>query len=100
MAAWKLGAALATECTVVLKPAEQTPLSALYLAEAGFPDGILNIVTGAAKTGEALVDHPNVVKIAFTGSTKVGKHIMSQVSEDHKRVTLELGGEISKYYLP
>ncbi|MBC1935727.1 aldehyde dehydrogenase family protein [Listeria grandensis] len=104
MAAWKLGAALATGCTVVLKPAEQTPLSALYLAklsqEAGFPDGVLNIVTGAAKTGEALVDHPNVDKIAFTGSTKVGKHIMSQVSEDLKRVTLELGGKSPNIIFP
>ncbi|MBC1286350.1 aldehyde dehydrogenase family protein [Listeria booriae] len=104
MAAWKLGAALATGCTVVLKPAEQTPLSALYLAklaqEAGFPDGVLNIVTGAAATGEELVAHPDINKIAFTGSTKVGKHIMSQASDALKRVTLELGGKSPNIIFP
>lgn len=97
MAMWKLGAALATGCTVILKPAEQTPLSALYLAEllaeAGFPDGVVNIVPGFGETaGQALVDHPQVNKIAFTGSTEVGKLIMRSASYSLKRVTLELGG--------
>lgn len=98
MAMWKLGAALATGCTVVLKPAEQTPLSALYLAEliekAGFPPGVVNIVPGFGETaGQALVDHPQVDKIAFTGSTQVGKLIMSSAAQSLKRVTLELGGK-------
>ncbi|WP_019242128.1 MULTISPECIES: aldehyde dehydrogenase family protein [Bacillus] len=98
MAMWKLGAALATGCTVVLKPAEQTPLSALYLAElidkAGFPAGVVNIVPGfGATAGQSLVDHPQVDKIAFTGSTKVGKSIMASASQSLKRVTLELGGK-------
>lgn len=98
MALWKLGAALATGCTVVLKPAEQTPLSALFLAElideAGFPPGVINIVPGFGGTaGQALVDHPQVDKIAFTGSTLVGKSIMASASKSLKRVTLELGGK-------
>jgi len=104
MAAWKLGAALATGCTVVLKPAEQTPLSALYLAElaaeAGFPEGVFNVVTGYGETGEEIVKHPEVNKIAFTGSTDVGKHIMSQASGSLKRVTLELGGKSPNIILP
>ncbi|WP_425467102.1 aldehyde dehydrogenase family protein [Pseudalkalibacillus caeni] len=105
MAAWKLGAALATGCTVVLKPAEQTPLSALYLAElmeeAGFPEGVVNVVPGFGETaGDALVQHPQVDKIAFTGSTAVGKYIMSQASKDLKRVTLELGGKSPNIILP
>ncbi|MGC4378027.1 aldehyde dehydrogenase family protein [Fictibacillus sp. Mic-4] len=104
MAAWKLGAALATGCTVVLKPAEQTPLSALYLAqlaqEAGFPEGVINVVTGAGETGAALVDHPDVNKIAFTGSTEVGKLIMENASKTLKRVTLELGGKSPNIILP
>ncbi|MCM3732843.1 aldehyde dehydrogenase family protein [Fictibacillus nanhaiensis] len=104
MAAWKLGAALATGCTVILKPAEQTPLSALYLAklaqDAGFPEGVLNVVTGAGETGAALVDHPNVDKIAFTGSTEVGKLIMRNASNSLKRVTLELGGKSPNIILP
>ncbi|MDM5336831.1 aldehyde dehydrogenase family protein [Fictibacillus enclensis] len=104
MAAWKLGAALATGCTVVLKPAEQTPLSALYLAklaqEAGFPEGVLNVVTGAGETGAALVDHPEVNKIAFTGSTEVGKMIMRNAADSLKRVTLELGGKSPNIILP
>ncbi|WP_110114964.1 aldehyde dehydrogenase family protein [Bacillus sp. CGMCC 1.16541] len=105
MAAWKLGAALATGCTVVLKPAEQTPLSALYLAklveEAGFPKGVLNVVPGYGKTaGAPLVDHPLVDKIAFTGSTAVGKYIMKQASDSLKRVTLELGGKSPNIILP
>lgn len=105
MATWKLGAALATGCTVVLKPAEQTPLSALYLAqlmeEAGFPKGVVNIVPGFGKTaGAPLVDHPLVDKIAFTGSTAVGKYIMRQASDSLKRVTLELGGKSPNIILP
>ncbi|MBS4189604.1 aldehyde dehydrogenase family protein [Bacillus sp. FJAT-49705] len=105
MAMWKLGAALATGCTVVLKPAEQTPLSALYLAEliqeAGFPPGVVNIVPGFGETaGQPLVDHPLVDKIAFTGSTEVGKMIMERASKTLKRVTLELGGKSPNIILP
>lgn len=105
MAMWKLGAALATGCTVVLKPAEQTPLSALYLAElvaeAGFPAGVINIVPGFGETaGQPLVDHPLVDKIAFTGSTEVGKLIMANSSKTLKRVTLELGGKSPNIILP
>src|SRR6266540_5058865 len=81
MAAWKLGPALATGCTVVLKPAEETPLSALRLGEliqeAGFPDGVVNIITGFGETaGAALAAHPGIDKVAFTGSTEVGKLIL------------------------
>ncbi|WP_077619189.1 aldehyde dehydrogenase family protein [Bacillus sinesaloumensis] len=105
MAMWKLGAALATGCTIVLKPAEQTPLSALYLAElmeeAGFPAGVVNIVPGFGETaGQPLVDHPQVDKIAFTGSTEVGKMIMARASKSLKRVTLELGGKSPNIILP
>lgn len=105
MAMWKLGAALATGCTVVLKPAEQTPLSALYLAEliqeAGFPPGVVNIVPGYGESaGQPLVDHPLVDKIAFTGSTEVGKLIMERASKTLKRVTLELGGKSPNIILP
>ncbi len=105
MAAWKLGAALATGCTVVLKPAEQTPLSALYLAqlaaEAGFPEGVLNVIPGYGETaGEPLVKHPLVNKIAFTGSTTVGKSIMAEASNSMKRITLELGGKSPNIILP
>lgn len=105
MAMWKLGAALATGCTIVLKPAEQTPLSVLYLAElieeAGFPPGVINIVPGFGETaGQPLVDHPLVDKIAFTGSTAVGKRIMSNASQTLKRVTLELGGKSPNIILP
>ncbi|WAA12923.1 aldehyde dehydrogenase family protein [Fervidibacillus halotolerans] len=105
MAMWKLGAALATGCTVVLKPAEQTPLSALYLAElieeAGFPKGVINIVPGFGETaGQPIVDHPLVDKIAFTGSTEVGKLIMNRASKTLKRVTLELGGKSPNIILP
>jgi aldehyde dehydrogenase (NAD+) len=105
MAMWKLGAALATGCTVVLKPAEQTPLSALYLAElieeAGFPAGVINIVPGFGETaGQPLVDHPLVDKIAFTGSTEVGKSIMEKAAKTLKRVTLELGGKSPNIILP
>lgn len=105
MAAWKLGAALATGCTVVLKPAEQTPLSALYLAqlaeEAGFPAGVINVIEGFGETtGTALVKHPKVNKIAFTGSTEVGKFIMKEAANTMKRVTLELGGKSPNIILP
>ncbi len=98
MAAWKLGPALATGCTVVLKPAEQTPLTALRLGEliqeAGIPDGVVNIVTGLGETaGAALAGHPGVDKIAFTGSTEVGKLIVKAAANDLKKVSLELGGK-------
>src|ERR1700739_3016973 len=97
LASWKPGPALACGNTVVLKPAEQTPLTALRLgelaAEAGFPAGVLNIVTGGPETGKALVSHPGVDKIAFTGSTVVGKEIMRSAADTLKRVTLELGGK-------
>jgi aldehyde dehydrogenase (NAD+) len=94
---WKLGPALACGNTFVLKPAEQTPLTALRLGElaidAGFPPGVLNIITGGPETGAALVRHKDVDKIAFTGSTSVGKEIMRNSAETLKRVTLELGGK-------
>ena len=97
LASWKLGPALATGNTVVLKPAEQTPLTALRLGqlaqEAGFPGGVLNIITGGPETGRELVKHPGVDKLAFTGSTMVGKEIMRSAADTMKRVTLELGGK-------
>lgn len=98
MAAWKLGPALATGCTVVLKPAEETPLSALRLGEliqeAGFPNGVVNIITGFGETaGAALAAHPGVDKVAFTGSTEVGKLILQAATNDLKKVSLELGGK-------
>jgi phenylacetaldehyde dehydrogenase len=98
MCAWKLGPALATGCTVVLKPAEQTPLTALRLGEliieAGFPPGAVNILTGYGEsTGAALVAHPGVDKVAFTGSTQVGKLINKSATDTLKRVSLELGGK-------
>jgi acyl-CoA reductase-like NAD-dependent aldehyde dehydrogenase len=104
MASWKLGPALAAGCTVVLKPAEQTPLTALRLGElaleAGFPPGVLNVVTGDGRTGAALVDHPAVDKIAFTGSTEVGREIGAKAGRTLKRVTLELGGKSPNIILP
>jgi betaine-aldehyde dehydrogenase len=98
MAAWKLAPALAAGCTCVLKPAEQTPLTALELAnyfeEVGLPPGVVNIVTGFGETaGAPLVAHPEVNKIAFTGSAQVGKIILKAAAENIKRVTLELGGK-------
>ena len=97
MAAWKIAPALATGNTVVLKPAETTPLTALKLAEimqdADLPPGVVNVVTGAGVTGEALVRHPDVDKIAFTGSTEVGKLIRKALAGTPKRLTLELGGK-------
>jgi acyl-CoA reductase-like NAD-dependent aldehyde dehydrogenase len=105
MAAWKLGAALATGCTSVVKPASYTPLSVLYLAslfnDAGFPKGVINIVPGpGGETGDALVGHPLVNKIAFTGSTAVGMDIMKNASFSLKRVTLELGGKSPNIVMP
>jgi phenylacetaldehyde dehydrogenase len=98
MAAWKLGPALATGCTVVLKPAEQTPLTALRLAEliaeAGVPDGVVNVVAGFGETaGAALAAHDDVDKVAFTGSTEVGKLIVQAAAGNLKKLTLELGGK-------
>lgn len=98
MAAWKLAPALAAGCTCILKPAEQTPLTALemagWLEEIGFPPGVVNIVTGFGETaGAPLVTHPDVNKIAFTGSAAVGKIILRNAAESIKRVTLELGGK-------
>jgi phenylacetaldehyde dehydrogenase len=105
MAAWKLGPALAAGCTCVLKPAEQTPLTALRLGElireAGFPPGVVNILTGEGETtGAALVAHPGVDKIAFTGSTEVGKLINKGATDTLKRVSLELGGKSPVIVLP
>lgn len=97
MATWKLAPALAAGNSVVLKPAEQTPLTALRLAElfkqAGVPDGVVNVVTGDGRTGETLVKHPGVDKIAFTGSTEVGRQVMINAAGTLKRVSLELGGK-------
>ena len=97
MAAWKLGAALACGNTVVLKPAEQTPLTALLLArligEVGFPEGVVNVVTGFGDAGAALAAHPDVDKVAFTGSTEVGYEIVKASAGNLKRVSLELGGK-------
>jgi len=97
MAAWKLAPALAAGNTCVLKPAETTPLSALLLAEvcqqADLPPGVVNIVTGAGETGAAIVAHPSVAKVAFTGSTEVGKQIREAVAGTGKKLTLELGGK-------
>ncbi len=97
LASWKLGPALACGNTIVLKPAEQTPLTALRFGElaieAGVPPGVLNIVTGGPETGKTIVRHPGIDKIAFTGSTAVGKEIMRSSADTLKRVTLELGGK-------
>jgi len=97
LASWKLGPALACGNTIVLKPAEQTPLTTLRMGElaieAGIPAGVLNIVTGGPEVGKAIVQHPGIDKIAFTGSTAVGKEIMKGAADTLKRVTLELGGK-------
>ncbi len=97
MLAWKIAPALATGNTVVLKPAETTPLTALLFAEicqqADLPPGVVNILTGAGETGRMLVEHPDVNKIAFTGSTGVGQAIQRQIAGTNKRLTLELGGK-------
>jgi len=105
MASWKIAPALAAGCTVVLKPSEQTPLTALRLGElileAGIPDGVVNIVTGFGETaGAALVEHPDVDKIAFTGSTEVGKLIVRAAAGNLKRVSLELGGKSPAIIFP
>ncbi len=104
MAAWKIAPALAAGCTIVLKPAEQTPLSALRLGElaleVGFPPGVLNVLTGDGSTGAALVEHPDVDKVAFTGSTAVGREIGAKAGRALKRVTLELGGKSPNIILP
>jgi betaine-aldehyde dehydrogenase len=97
MAAWKLAPAICAGCTTVLKPAEQTPLSVLALAssfaDAGLPPGVVNIVTGDGPTGAAIVEHPDVDKIAFTGSAEVGKTIMRAAAATLKKISLELGGK-------
>ncbi|MGH1563466.1 aldehyde dehydrogenase family protein [Mumia sp. DW29H23] len=97
MLSWKIAPALAAGNTVVLKPAETTPLTALLFAEicqqADLPPGVVNIVTGAGATGQALVSHPDVDKVAFTGSTEVGRQIARSVAGTHKKLTLELGGK-------
>ncbi|WP_280166066.1 aldehyde dehydrogenase family protein [Priestia aryabhattai] len=98
MAAWKLGSALAVGCTVVIKPAVETPLSILYIAklfkEAGFPDGVVNIVPGSGPiAGEAIITNRKVNKVSFTGSTTVGKEVMKKAADQIKGVTLELGGK-------
>ncbi|MGB3539848.1 MAG: aldehyde dehydrogenase family protein [Mesorhizobium sp.] len=97
MLAWKIAPALAAGNTVVLKPAEQTPLTALAFAEicreAGLPDGVVNIVTGEGQTGAAIVDHPGIAKIAFTGSTEVGRTIRKATAGSGKKLSLELGGK-------
>ena len=97
MAAWKIAPALATGNTVVLKPAESTSLTALKLAEiiqeADLPPGVVNIITGPGSTGEMIVNHPDIDKIAFTGSTEVGKTIMRSISATSKKSTMELGGK-------
>jgi aldehyde dehydrogenase (NAD+) len=104
MASWKVAPALAAGCTVVLKPAEQTPLTALRLGdlalEAGIPPGVLNVVPGDGATGAALVGHPGVDKIAFTGSTAVGREIGASAGRALKRATLELGGKSPNIILP
>lgn len=101
---WKWAPALAAGCTIVLKPAEQTPLSALYAAalskEAGFPDGVINVVPGFGESaGHAIVTHPDIRKVAFTGSTEVGRLIAENAAKSNlKKVSLELGGKSFKYY--
>ena len=104
IAVWKIAPALAAGCTSVLKPAEQTPLVALRLGElaleAGIPPGVLNVLTGDGSTGAALVEHPGVDKVTFTGSTAVGREIGSKAGRALKRVTLELGGKSPAIILP
>lgn len=105
MMAWKVAPALAAGCTVVLKPAEQTPFTALMLGElfneAGFPPGVINIVTGFGKTGEAVSQHSGINKISFTGSTEVGYLIMKNSHKHNlKPITLELGGKSANIILP
>jgi acyl-CoA reductase-like NAD-dependent aldehyde dehydrogenase len=104
MAVWKISPALAAGCPLILKPAEQTPLTGLRLGElaleAGFPPGTVNVLTGDGETGAAMVDHPGVDKVAFTGSTVVGREIGAKCGRALKRVTLELGGKSPNIILP
>jgi phenylacetaldehyde dehydrogenase len=104
MAVWKIAPALAAGCTIVLKPAEQTPLTAIRLGElimeAGFPVGVVNIVTGDGTAGAALAAHPDVDKVAFTGSTEVGKLIVQAAAGNLKKVSLELGGKSPAFVFP
>jgi aldehyde dehydrogenase (NAD+) len=104
MASWKISPALAAGCTLILKPAEQTPLSAIRLGqlalEAGIPEGVINILTGDGETGGAIVDSTSIDKVAFTGSTEVGRRIGAKCGELLKRVTLELGGKNPNIILP
>src|SRR2546425_9167327 len=97
MVSWKVAPALAAGCTIVLKPAEFTPLTALAFAElahdAGLPPGVLNVITGDGESGKLLVEHPDVDKIAFTGSTEVGRHIRQATAGTGKKLSLELGGK-------
>ena len=97
MAAWKAGPALACGCAVILKPAEETPLAALRFAElaaeAGIPAGWLNIITGGASAGSALVAHPKIAKVSFTGSTEVGREVAKAAAGRLARVSVELGGK-------
>ncbi len=104
MAVWKIAPALATGCTIVLKPAEQTPLTAIRLGElimeAGFPPGVVNIITGDGTAGAAIAAHPDVDKVAFTGSTEVGKLIVQAAAGNLKKVSLELGGKSPAFVFP
>jgi len=97
LAVWKIGPALAAGCTLVLKPAPSTPLTALMLAEmtaeAGFPPGVVNVITGGDDTGQAIVEHPDIRLVSLTGSSEAGKKVMSTASATLKRVHLELGGK-------
>ena len=97
MLSWKIAPAIAAGNTVVLKPAEFTSLSALYFAElcqkAGIPKGVINIITGDGSTGELITNHPEIKKIAFTGSTEVGKKIIQSTASSEKKLTMELGGK-------
>jgi len=97
MISWKFGPALAAGCPLVLKPAPQTPLTALYLAalskEAGFPNGVINVINGFGEVGSAISSHPDIQKVAFTGSINVGKLVMKTAAENLKKVSLELGGK-------
>jgi p-cumic aldehyde dehydrogenase len=105
MASWKIAPAIAAGCTVILKPSEVTPMTALRLAElcleAGLPEGVLNIITGYGHTaGQAMISHAGIDKVAFTGSTNVGKHILRTSADDMKRVSLELGGKSPTIIMP
>lgn len=99
MLAWKWGPALATGCTIIMKPAEQTPLTALHMAalakEAGFPAGVINVINGFGPTaGAAISEHPDIAKVAFTGSVDIGRIVMEAAAKSNlKRVSLELGGK-------